>query len=118
MPAVPETFDTDTLLQVAVTAETGIVVQPLKVVVAAETLSVHVRLVFPPLSLYCTVAEDEPAAAPLSGSVEVNVIVGGAALMLCTLVAATCRVTETGPERIRPRCAQERTATNNIAILS
>lgn len=97
VPIDPETFTTDAAVQVAVTAETGTVVHPLKVELAAATVTDHDRFVAPPLSWNATVAAELPATVPRSGSIALKLIVAGDAVNEGMLVAATWRTTEIGP---------------------
>jgi hypothetical protein len=75
------------LLQVTVTAEVGTVAQPANDAAEACTFRVHVLPTAPPDVVQLTVAADDPATLPKSGSVAVKLIVLGFAEIAPKVVA-------------------------------
>ena len=108
MPEVPLTFVTDTLEQVAVTADAGTVVHPVNVDDPAWIPTVQVFVVAPPLRSKAMEAAEDPVTNPKSGSVAEKLIVAGVADSDVTLVAKTTGVVD-GATMVRPLAATVRT---------
>ncbi len=91
VPMEPPMWFTDTFVQLAVTADAGTAVHPENEEETAWTPTVQVLASLPAVRLKETVAMEEPATIPRSGSVAEKLMVAGVALIVVMPVAATLR---------------------------